>query len=163
VVLLEAMAEHARGAVELEAGAADAAAPSLRRAQRLWEELDAPYETARTRELVGVACRALGDEESAALELEAARDTFLELGASPDLARLDAPAGVGSDRDPHGLTAREVEVLRLVAGGSSNREVAEALVVSEHTVARHLQNIYAKLGVSSRTAASAFAFSKKLV
>ena len=79
------------------------------------------------------------------------------------MARVDARAGSGLERDPHGLTAREVEVLRLVAGGNSNREVAEALVVSEHTVARHLQNIYAKLGVSSRTAASAFAFSKKLV
>ena len=72
-------------------------------------------------------------------------------------------AGAGPERDPHGLTAREVEVLRLVAGGSSNREVADALVVSEHTVARHLQNIYAKLGVSSRTAASAFAFEHGLL
>ena len=163
VALLDAMAAHARGAVDLEAGAVEAAATALRRAQRLWEELEAPYETARTRELVGVACRALGDEESAALELEAARATFLELGAAADLARVDAGTGAGSEPDAHGLTAREIEVLRLVAGGSSNREVADALVVSEHTIARHLQNIYAKLGVSSRTAASAFAFSKKLV
>ncbi len=163
VTLLDAMAEQARGAVELEAGAAEAAAASLRRAQRLWEELEVPYEMARTRELAGVACRALGDEESAALELEVARDTFLELGAAPDVARVDERTGTARERDAHGLTTREVEVLRLVAGGSSNREVADALVVSEHTVARHLQNIYAKLGVSSRTAASAFAFSKKLV
>jgi DNA-binding NarL/FixJ family response regulator len=163
VVLLDAVAAHARGAVELDDGAAEAAAGSLRRAQRIWDELEAPYETARTRQLLGVACRALGDEESAALELEAARDTFFELGAGPDLARVEALSGPVSERGTHGLTAREVEVLRLVADGRSNREVAEALVVSEHTVARHLQNIYAKLGVSSRTAASAFAFSKNLV
>ena len=163
VALLDAIAEQARGALELETGTAEAAATALRRAQRLWEELGAPYETARTRELVGIACQALGDEESAALELEAARDTFAALGAASDLARVDARTGAGPERDQHGLTAREVEVLRLVAGGSSNREVADALVVSEHTVARHLQNIYAKLGVSSRTAASAFAFSKNLV
>jgi ATP/maltotriose-dependent transcriptional regulator MalT len=162
VALLDAMASQARGAVEQDAGAHEAAATSLRRAQRLWEELEAPYETARTRELVGLACRALGDEESAALELEAATDTYAELGAAPDLARVNAITG-GPEGDSHGLTAREIEVLRLVAGGSSNRDVADALVVSEHTVARHLQNIYAKLGVSSRTAASAFAFSKRLV
>jgi DNA-binding CsgD family transcriptional regulator len=163
VALLDAIAQHARGAVELEAGAPEAAATSLRQAQRFWEELGAPYETARTRELVASACHALGDEESAALELEAARETFAALGATLDLTRVDSHGQPAPGRGAHGLTARELEVLRLVAAGNSNRKVAETLVVSEHTVARHLQNIYAKLGVSSRTAASAFAFSKKLV
>jgi DNA-binding NarL/FixJ family response regulator len=88
---------------------------------------------------------------------------FAELEAGPDLARLDSLLAVESPGDRHGLTDREVEVLRLVAAGKSNREIAEALVISEHTVARHLQNIYAKLGVSSRTAAGAFAFSHDLV
>jgi DNA-binding NarL/FixJ family response regulator len=97
------------------------------------------------------------------LELEAAREAFLELGAAPDLARLDALTGRAAAADTHGLTARELEVLRLVAAGRSNHEIATALVISDHTVARHLQNIFAKLGVSSRTAASAFAFEHHLV
>jgi DNA-binding NarL/FixJ family response regulator len=113
--------------------------------------------------LVGLACRALGDDDTAGLELEAARDVFARLGAAPDVARVDALAGDAAADAGHGLTARELEVLRLVAGGMSNREIAAALVISEHTVARHLQNIFAKLAVSSRTAASAFAFAHDLV
>ena len=111
---------------------------------------------------VVLACSALGDEDAAALELAAARATFAELGATPDLARmraqLEPPAA-----DAHGLTARELEVLRLVAAGESNRAIASALVISEHTVARHLQNIFRKLDVSSRTAASAFAYEHDLI
>ena len=129
---------------------------------RLWQELDAPYEVARVRVLVGLACRALGDEESAALELAAAREVFERLAAAPDLARIDL-LGDRPPPDSHGLSARELEVLRLVAAGKTNREIASELVVSEHTVARHLQNIFAKLGVTSRTAATAFAFQHELV
>jgi DNA-binding NarL/FixJ family response regulator len=157
--MLSAMAAHARGAVALAEGDAHGAVAELREAQRTWLELDAPYEVARTRALVAQACAALGDEESASLELEAARDLFRELGAAPDLARLAGAA----ERAPHGLSRRELEVLRLVATGKSNREIAGALVISEHTVARHLQNIYAKLGLSSRAAATAFAFERDLV
>jgi ATP/maltotriose-dependent transcriptional regulator MalT len=160
-VLLEATAAHARGALLLVEGDAEAALESLRRAARAWQELDAPYEAARTQALVGVAYGALGDADGAGLALEAARDAFAELGAAADLARLDARAGAVGDE--HGLTRRELEVLRLVAAGRSNREVAAALVISEHTVARHVQNIFAKLGVSSRTAASAFAYEHQLV
>jgi DNA-binding NarL/FixJ family response regulator len=93
------------------------------------------------------------------MELDAAREVFERLAAAPDLAALEDPGRTGA----HGLTARELEVLRLVASGKTNREISEELVISEHTVARHMQNIFAKLGVSSRTAASAFAYSHDLV
>jgi DNA-binding NarL/FixJ family response regulator len=162
-VVLGAMSCGARGAVALAEGEPSAALVALRRACRAWQELDAPYEVARVRVLAGLACRALGDEDAAALELEEARNIFEQLGAAPDLARLDTLTGHAAAGETHGLTERELEVLRLVAAGKSNREIATALVISEHTVRRHLQNIFAKLGVSSRTAASAFAFEHDLV
>jgi DNA-binding NarL/FixJ family response regulator len=110
-----------------------------------------------------LACRALGDDDAAALELEAARDVFTQLGAAPDLDRVESLASRTASSDAHGLTARELQVLRLVAAGKSNREIASTLVISEHTVARHLQNMFTKLGLSSRTAATAFAFEHDLV
>jgi len=160
---LRAMADQARGTVELAGGNARDALAVLRAAAREWQALGIPYETARVRELIGRACRELGDADAAGLELEAARSTFADLDAALDIARLDSSLATPMGDDRHGLTAREVEVLRLVAAGQSNREIAAALVISEHTVARHLQNIFAKLGVSSRTAASAFAFEHDLV
>ena len=156
--MLAALVAHTRGAVEFADGEPRAALVSLRRAGVTWQDLGAPYDAARARVLVAEACRALGDEDAAALELEAAREAFATLGAAPDLARLDA-----SRRHRYGLTPRQIEVLRLVSAGKSNREIAAALVISEHTVARHVQNIFAALGVSSRTAASAFAFEHDLV
>ena len=161
--ILGAMAAHARGAVELAGGDARAALVALRRALQVWQELEAPYEAARVRVLLGLACRSLGDGDGAGLELEAARSAFEQLGAAPDLAYIDSLAPPTAATASHGLTGRELEVLRLVAAGKSNREIATALVISEHTVARHLQNIFAKLGVSSRTAATAFAFERDLV
>jgi DNA-binding NarL/FixJ family response regulator len=160
--MLRAMLAGAVGAVQLAAGEPGSALASLRHATQGWQELEAPYEAARARVLVGVACRELGDEEAFGLELEAARSAFEELGATPDLVAVDALESKGGG-GAHGLTARELEVLRLVATGKSNREIASALVISEHTVARHVQNIFRKLGVGSRTAAGAFAHEHDLV
>jgi DNA-binding NarL/FixJ family response regulator len=160
--MLDAIAARARGAVELAEGDAPAALVSLRHAWQVWQELEAPYEVALARVLVGLACRALGDEDSAVLELGAARAVFERLGAAPDLARVDSHIRSAAV-DTHGLSPRELQVLRLVATGKTNREIATELVVSEHTVARHVQNILGKLGVSSRTAATAFAFERDLV
>jgi DNA-binding NarL/FixJ family response regulator len=157
------MSAHALGALLLAEGDAQAALIAFRRAWQLWQKLEALYEGARLRVLVRLACRALGDADATALELEAARDVFAELGAAPDLARVRSLLPSAASVHAHGLTDRELEVLRLVAAGRSNREIGVTLVISEHTVARHLQNIFAKLGVSSRTAATAFAFERDLV
>jgi DNA-binding CsgD family transcriptional regulator len=162
-VMLEAMAACARGSVELGGGQAAAALVALRRGWQRWQELGATYDAARARERIGLACRALGDDDAAALELAAARQDFEALGAAADLARLDASTDQPGATLTHGLTGRELEVLRLVASGQSNREIASKLIISEHTVARHLQNIFAKLGVSSRTAASTYGLEHRLI
>jgi DNA-binding CsgD family transcriptional regulator len=156
--LLRAFVADVRGAVEVAAGNAAGALPILRGAFQALQRLEAPYEAARTRVLVGRTCRALGDEDGFAFELEAAREAFEYLGAGPDVASVDALLGSAAGTAEHGLTSRELDVLRLVAAGKSNKEIAAELVISEHTVARHLQNVFRKLDVQSRTAASAFAF-----
>jgi len=160
---LRAVSGHARGAVLLGEGDVRAALVVLRRARAAWRDLDAPYEAARVQVMIGLACRELGDRNTATMELDAARSIFRQLRAAPDLARVEALSPTAGPKAPMGLTGRELEVLALVATGKTNREVAAALVISEHTVARHVQNILAKLGVSSRTAASAFAFEHDLV
>jgi DNA-binding NarL/FixJ family response regulator len=160
---LTALAAQASGAVLLTQGDASSAVPPLRRALRLWLELDATYDAARVRALIGLACQELGDGDGASLHFDAARDIFSQCGALPDLARLDGITNKNPAGTAGGLTARELEVLRLVAAGSTNREIASRLYLSEHTVARHLQNIFVKIGVSSRTAAGAYAFEHDLV
>ncbi|MDP8967785.1 MAG: helix-turn-helix transcriptional regulator, partial [Actinomycetota bacterium] len=160
--MLDAVAGQAQGAVDLAGGDAQGALVALRSAWRAWAEASVPYEAARTRELMGRACRALGDEEAAALELEAARRVLAELGAVHDVARIDA-LGATTAPAPGGLTARELEVLALVAAGRTNRAIADALVLSERTVERHVSNIFAKLRVASRSAATAYAYEHRLL
>ncbi len=160
--MLTAMVEQARGAVDL-AEDPRSALVSLRHAWQLWHDLEAPYEAARARVLVGVACRSLGDDETAAMELEAARGVFVQLGAVPDLVRLESLARSAASFDAHGLTPRELQVLRMVAAGKANKAIAVELVLSQRTVDRHVSNIFRKLGVSSRTAATAYAYERKLV
>lgn len=157
-----AMAAQARAAVELERGDATAALALARRARSRWQDLKLPYEVARARVLAARAARAAGDEMTAELEAEAARATFERLGARRDAEESSALLG-GPASVPGGLSPREVEVLRLVAAGKTNREIAADLVISEHTVSRHLQNIFSKLGVSTRAGATAFAFERDLV
>jgi DNA-binding CsgD family transcriptional regulator len=162
VPLLRAAAAHAQGAVLLAEGDAGAALNSLRRAWATWQEIEVPHEAARARVLIGLACRALGDEDGAEMELDAARWMFRQLGAEPDLAQVErltrkTPEAAG------GLSARELEVLRAIATGKSNRAIANALFISEKTVARHVSNIFTKLGLSSRASATAYAYEHDLV
>ena len=161
--MLDAIVAHERGAVELAAGDAPRALELLRRALDAWRTLDVPYEVARTRVLIGEACRMLDDSDACTLELEAALADFTRLGAAPDVFRVEQLLGRPQGGVGHGLSPRELEVLRLIAAGKSNKEIAVALVISEHTVARHVQNIFGKLRVSSRAAATAFAFEHDLV
>jgi DNA-binding CsgD family transcriptional regulator len=160
---LRAMSACASGAAALARGEAGAALPPLRRALRAWQDLGAPYEAARARVLVGLACAALGDEDGGGLELDAARTAFERLGARPDLGRLEGLRPSSSAAGSHGLTPRELQVLRLVASGETNRAIAAELVLSERTVDRHVSNIYAKLRVSSRAAATAYAYEHRLL
>ena len=159
--LLRAIAAQAHGSVLLAEGDATSALAACRTAWTLWCGLEIPYESARTQVLIAQACRSLGDRDSAAIELEAARRAFEQLGAKLDLARVRkseaAPPAAA------GLTTREFQVLRLVATGRTNRAIADDLELSEKTVARHISNIFNKLDVSSRAAATAYAFEHRLV
>ena len=158
--LLGAAADHMQGAVLLAEGDPRGALVALQRAWTGWQELEVPYEAARVRVLVGLACRQLGDQDGAEMELDAARWVFQQLGAVPDLARVQAlPAGPAAG----GLTAREVQVLRLVAAGRTNRAIAAELMLSARTVDRHVSNIFTKLGVSSRAEATAWAYQHQLL
>lgn len=166
--MLSAVADHARGAVALAEGDARAALDPLVRAREVWQRAGAPYLSARIRVLVSRAYRSLGDEDGAQLELDGARRTFQQLGAAPDLAAIEsmpaAPSVAASpDRSAHGLSARELEVLLLVASGKTNKLIARQLFLSEKTVDRHVSNIFAKLGVPTRAAATAWAYQRGLV
>jgi DNA-binding NarL/FixJ family response regulator len=160
---LHAVAAHATGAVLLAEGDPRAALDALHTALKAWLELEAPYEGARVRTLIGSALRELGDEESADMELEVARRALEQLGAASDLARLKELARPAMAKVAGRLSARELEVLLLVAEGKTNRAIAAELVISEKTVARHVGNIFTKLGLSSRAAATAYAYQHDLV
>jgi len=169
--ILSAMAQHAKGAVALAEGDVSGAIEPLREAQQVWERVGAPYLSARIRLLVARAFHALGDQDGAALELETAKKTFVHLGAAPDVAAIEAMGAAGartatispSPLQTHGLSPREQEVLRLVAAGKTNKAIANELFLSEKTVDRHVSNIFVKLDVSSRAAATAWAYQHRLV
>jgi DNA-binding CsgD family transcriptional regulator/tetratricopeptide (TPR) repeat protein len=163
VPLLHAVAAQAEGAVLLSEGDARAAIASLRRAWATWQELEAPYGAACVRVLIGLACRVLEDQETGEMELEAARLAFQRLGATPDLRRVEGLMRNAGSKAAGALTAREVQVLRLVATGKTNRAIAADLFISEKTVARHVSNIFTKLNVGSRSAATAYAYQHDLV
>jgi ATP/maltotriose-dependent transcriptional regulator MalT len=152
-----ATADTGRGALLLAEDDPAGALDRLRKACATWQDLRSPYEAARARALCGRALIATGDRDAGREELRAARAAFERLGAATDAAAVAGRLGEPTDK-AGGLTEREAEVLRLVAAGRSNRQIAAELVISEHTVARHVQNIFAKLAVSSRSAATAFAF-----
>jgi DNA-binding CsgD family transcriptional regulator/tetratricopeptide (TPR) repeat protein len=158
-----AIAAQACGAVDLAEGDAQAALGPLHRAFGVWQRVEAPYAAARVRVLIGLACRALGDEDGADLEIDAARSVFERLGARPDLARIDSLMKGTTSGHTHRLTPRELQVLRLVATGDTNKTIASQLSLSEKTIDRHVSNILAKLDVSSRAAATAFAYRHKLI
>jgi DNA-binding CsgD family transcriptional regulator len=160
---LHAISAQAIGSVLLAEGNARAALASLRTASTLWDDLQAPYEKARVGVLMGQACQVLGDADTGQLEIEAARKTFRQLGALPDLARVDQLLETSASPSGCGLTPRELEVLRLVASGKTNRAIALTLRISEKTVARHISNIFLKLDLPSRAAATAYAFQHHLV
>ena len=161
--ILLATATQATGAVLFAEGKMKAALALLREAWAIWQQLEMPYESARARVLIGAVCQRLEDHETARMHFHAARSVFGQLGAAPDLVELERLMANRSTGPLDALTDREREVLSLVASGETNRQIATALGISEHTVARHLSNIFDKLGVTSRTAASAFAHKRKLV
>ena len=161
--VLGTMAAHAQGAIELAEGNAQAALTSLRRAFELWQQVGAPYEAARVRVLMGLAYIALGDDDGSDLELDTARAVFEQLGAAPDLARLDSLGRRATSTHRHGLTPRELQVLRLITTGKTNKAIAAELRLSERTIDRHLSNILTKLNVPSRAAATAYAYAHRLL
>lgn len=162
--MLTAIAAQARGLVHLAEGEPHAALEPARRALKIWQRIGAPFLAARVRVLLARACSALGDTEAAQLEFGVAREVFEELGARPDLAaipdnRPPDPA-TGARR---GLSKRELEVLLLVATGKTNKVIARGLGLSEKTIDRHVSNIFTKLGVPSRAAATAYAYKHRLI
>jgi ATP/maltotriose-dependent transcriptional regulator MalT len=161
--LLRGLAVRCKGAVLVKKGDVKAALEVFSEAWGYWSDLEVPYEVARLRVLIGTASEEQGDHHTAESEFEAARRAFQQLGAAVDLKALDELTGTSPSETPGGLSPREVEILTLVAKGKSNRDIASELVISERTVARHMSNIFAKLDVTSRTAASAFAFENDLV
>ena len=165
--VLAAVAARARGSVYLAEGNPHAVLDPVRRAFGIWQQIGAPYLAARLRVLLARACIALGDIEGAQLELDCAGEVFERLGAKPDLVAIEAigaSLAAGSvTTDNRGLTERELQVLRMVASGKTNKAIARELSLSEKTVDRHVSNIFGKTNVASRAAATAFAYEHQLI
>ena len=162
-LFLRALSSHTTGRLLLAAGDARAAVAPLREAWMGWQELEAPWEAARVRVLLGLACRALGDDDTAALEFDAAQRVFERLGAAPDDARVAQVRGSTAGAGGRMLTHREREIIALIATGRTNRTIAEGLAISERTVDRHVSNILSKLDLPSRAAATAYAYQQGLI
>jgi DNA-binding NarL/FixJ family response regulator len=160
--LVRASAAQARGAVLLASGDPQSALEVLRQSWNSWQEIEGRYEAAQVRALIGRACRETGDQATAELELDAARWAFEQLSAAPELERLEALRTRGAAKGNGVLTARELEVLQHIAAGHTNRAIGKKLAISEKTVARHVSNIFTKLNLSSRAAATAYAFQQGL-
>lgn len=160
--LLHALATACDGAVLLAEGDSKGALTVLRKSWNMWCEIEAPYEAAKVRILIAFACRELGDCDAADQEVEAAREVFQQMGAAPDLARVKTLLQEKGSESTSPLTEREIEVLKLVASGKTNRAIANKLNISEKTVARHLSNIFNKLDLNSRSAATAYAYQHEL-
>lgn len=161
--LLRALYAHAMGAVLLAGGDPHEAIALLRTAWTSWQEIEAPYDAARTRVLLGLACRDLGDIDAAELDLDAARRVFERLGAAADVERINNLMKPARDAGAPALTPRELQVIGLVATGKTNRAIAKHLSLSERTVDRHVSNILMKLSLPSRSAATAYAYEHGLV
>jgi DNA-binding CsgD family transcriptional regulator len=159
---LSAMSAHATGAVLLADGDLVSATTSLRQACETWRDLETPYEEAQTRLLMATVCERRGDHDGHRLDLDAARRLFGQLNAEPWLARIERQSGPVEHRSAGSLSERELQVLRLLAAGKTNRAIAEELFISEKTVARHVSNIFDKIGASSRSGATAWAFQHNL-
>ena len=161
--LLHAASANATGAIRLAEKEMVDASTSLREAWEIWRDLEMPYEQAQTCLLMAGVCERRGDQDGRRLELDAARTLFTQLNAEPDLARVAEQLEGATPRSAGSLSEREAQVLRLIAAGKTNRDIAEALFISEKTVARHVSNIFDKAGVSSRSAATAWAYQHNLV
>ena len=159
---LKAAAAHATGAVRIAEGDFRGGIESLRDALSFWQALDAPFEVARARVLMAIAHRALGDRDTASMELDASREAFEALGATTELARIAGFSVETPLKRDDAVTDRELQVLRLIARGKTNRAIAEVLGISEKTVARHVSNIFLKLDLSSRAAATAYVYEHDL-
>jgi DNA-binding CsgD family transcriptional regulator len=161
--LLQGIASRAQGSVFLRDGNPNAALDKLRRACSLFKSIGAAYELAKTRVIVGRACREIGDNDTAEMELDAARWQFQQLGAAQDLEMVEFLIRDSTPGTLCGLTPRELEVLRILATGKTNKSIASSLFISERTVDRHVSNILSKLNVSSRAAATAYAYENELI